>query len=131
MEYDQPIETETYFKKSRASTTNSKKTLQNYSRAKTTLPDDIHYDGEKLFRLFNKPNIMVGVIKFNVEELFLFDWLIDDVVLNNIRKFLFSLQVKRQEGGVETMDEAVDNYNYDNENDRENFCPAMEVDKSE
>lgn len=38
----------------------SKSTLAKYTADKTTLPEDLHYDADKLFRLFIKPKIMVS-----------------------------------------------------------------------
>ena len=43
-----------------AATTLSKTTLAKYTAAKNTLPEDLHYDADKLFRLFIKPKIMVS-----------------------------------------------------------------------
>ena len=43
-----------------AATTLSKSTLAKYTADKTTLPEDLHYDADKLFRLFIKPKIMVS-----------------------------------------------------------------------
>ncbi len=51
---------ESYFKQNpRAATTLSKSTLDKYSKSSTTLPEDLHYDADKLFRLFLKPDMMV------------------------------------------------------------------------
>lgn len=43
-----------------AATTLSKTTLAKYTVDKTTLPEDLHFDADKLFRLFIKPKIMVS-----------------------------------------------------------------------
>ena len=43
-----------------AATTLSKSTLAKYTADKTTLPEDLHYDADKLFRLFIKPKIRVS-----------------------------------------------------------------------
>lgn len=43
-----------------AATTLSKATLAKHTATKTTLPEDLHYDADKLFRLFIKPRIMVS-----------------------------------------------------------------------
>lgn len=44
----------------------SKSTLAKYTADKTTLPEDLHYDADKLFRLFIKPKIMVSGLLTNV-----------------------------------------------------------------
>ena len=49
-----------------AATTLSKSTLAKYTADKTTLPEDLHYDADKLFRLFIKPKIMVSGLLTNV-----------------------------------------------------------------
>lgn len=43
-----------------AATTLSKATLAKHTATKTTLPEDLHYDADKLFRLFIKLRIMVS-----------------------------------------------------------------------
>lgn len=37
------------------------------------------------------------------------------------------LQVKRQQGSSVGVDDEIDNYDYNNENDRENFCADLGV----
>lgn len=37
------------------------------------------------------------------------------------------LQIKRQETGEIGVEDGIQNYDYDNINDRENFCPALGV----
>jgi condensin complex subunit 2 len=59
LKYNEDIDFGSYFKQSRAATTLTKATLDKYSQSQTTLPEDLHYDPDKLFRLFNKPKIMV------------------------------------------------------------------------
>ena len=44
----------------------SKSTLAKYTADKTTLPEDLHYDADKLFRLFIKPKIMVSGLLIDV-----------------------------------------------------------------
>lgn len=48
-----------YFKPSK-SLTLTKSTLTKYSKEKNTLPKDLHYDADKLFRLFCKSQVMVS-----------------------------------------------------------------------
>lgn len=77
-----------YFKPSK-SLTLTKSTLTKYSKEKNTLPKDLHYDADKLFRLFCKSQVMI----------------------------------KRQDTVSEDIDEEIENYNYENPNDKENYCP--------
>ena len=44
---------------SRAATTLTKATLDRYGKAQTTLPEDLHYDADCLFKMFEKPKLMV------------------------------------------------------------------------
>ena len=48
-----------FFKPSK-SLTLTKSTLSKYSKVKNTLPKDLHYDADKLFRLFCKGQVMVS-----------------------------------------------------------------------
>lgn len=46
----------------------------------------------------------------------------------NFKKFhvhviVFALQIKRQDTVSEDIDEEIENYNYENPNDKENYCP--------
>ena len=50
-----------FFKPSK-SLTLTKSTLSKYSKVKNTLPKDLHYDADKLFRLFCKGQVMVSYI---------------------------------------------------------------------
>ena len=61
LEYDVEINFENNFKETRAATTLTKGTLDKYSKSITTLPEDLHYDADKLFRVFIKPKILVGL----------------------------------------------------------------------
>jgi hypothetical protein len=47
-----------------AATTLAKSTLEKFSSAKTTFPEDLHYEADSLFRLFTKPKIMVSFFKY-------------------------------------------------------------------
>ncbi|CAH1783707.1 unnamed protein product [Owenia fusiformis] len=89
---DTEVDFDNYFKESRAATTLAKTTLDKYSKSQTTLPEDLHYEAEKLFRIFIKPKVMV----------------------------------KRQHGTKNDIDDGISNYDYDNANDRENFCPDVD-----
>nr|KAG5690048.1 hypothetical protein BaRGS_009855 [Batillaria attramentaria] len=80
----------TKFKASKA-TALTKATLQKYSKKKTTLPEDLHFQADKLFRLFLRHKIMI----------------------------------KRQVTDAIGVDDGIQNYDYDNANDRENYCPDM------
>ncbi|XP_067656794.1 condensin complex subunit 2-like [Haliotis asinina] len=88
--YHEKADTDASFKASKA-TALTKTTLSRYSKDQTTLPEDLHYDADKLFRPFLKPKIMV----------------------------------KRQQGSSVGVDDEIDNYDYNNENDRENFCADL------
>lgn len=59
IKFDSEVDFTTNFSNGRAATTLSKSTLAKYTADKTTLPEDLHYDADKLFRLFIKPKIMV------------------------------------------------------------------------
>ncbi|KAK6185759.1 hypothetical protein SNE40_007921 [Patella caerulea] len=89
IDYDADVDLEKPFRKSKA-TTLTKATLSKHKKNQTTLPEDQHYDADKLFSLFNKPKIMI----------------------------------KRQTASDVGVDDAVDNYDYDNVNDKDNYCPA-------
>ncbi|XP_061194277.1 condensin complex subunit 2-like [Saccostrea echinata] len=91
IDYDEVMEEKDFAKyfKSSKSITLTKSTLTKYSKEKNTLPKDLHYDADKLFRLFCKSQIMI----------------------------------KRQDTASEDIDEEIENYNYENPNDKENYCP--------
>lgn len=91
--FDEEIDFESKFKPSKA-TTLTKNTLNKYSKDRTTLPKDHHYDADKLFRLF----------------------------------LLKEKMIKRQRSSAD-VDDAIENYDYENTNDRENYCPNDEVDE--
>lgn len=59
LKFDSEVDFANSFAKGRAATTLSKTTLAKYTVDKTTLPEDLHFDADKLFRLFIKPKIMV------------------------------------------------------------------------
>ena len=61
LEYDVEINFENNFKETKKATTLTKGTLDKYSKSLTTLPEDLHYDADKLFRVFIKPKILVSV----------------------------------------------------------------------
>ena len=61
IDYDADIKFEMLFKETRAATTLTKKTLDRYGKSESTLPEDLHYDADKLFRVFIKPKIMVRI----------------------------------------------------------------------
>ncbi|XP_052101083.1 condensin complex subunit 2-like [Mytilus californianus] len=90
MDYEQQIDFDSYFKSSRA-TMLTKATMIKHSKKKNTLPKDLHYDADKLFRLFQKAKVMI----------------------------------KRQNNTNDNVDVdgEIDNYNFDNSNDMENYCP--------
>ena len=60
IKYNEEINFDLYFKETRAATTLSKATLDKYSKTSTTLPEDLHYETEKLFRLFTRSKMMVS-----------------------------------------------------------------------
>ncbi|XP_041370641.1 condensin complex subunit 2-like [Gigantopelta aegis] len=91
IEYDETVDFDLkYFKKSKT-TILTKRTLNGYSKDQTTLPKDLHYDMDKLFKLFCQPKIMI----------------------------------KRQSLEGVGLDDQITNYDYDNTNDRENFCADL------
>lgn len=56
--YEGGVDFESKFKASKA-TSLTKATLQKYCQNKTTLPEDLHFPADKLFRLFHRQKIMV------------------------------------------------------------------------
>ena len=59
IDYDQEVDFDNLFKVSRA-TMLTKSTMMKHSKKKNTLPKDLHYDADKLFRLFQKDKVMVS-----------------------------------------------------------------------
>lgn len=59
LKFDSEVDFANSFAKGRVATTLSKTTLAKYTVDKTTLPEDLHFDADNLFRLFIKPKIMV------------------------------------------------------------------------
>ena len=59
IDYEEQLDFTGYFKASKA-TTLTTATLTKYSKDKNTLPKDLHYDADKLFRLFSKSKVMVS-----------------------------------------------------------------------
>lgn len=59
--YNQQIDFDSFFKPSK-STMLTKATMIKHSKKKKSLPKDLHYDADKLFRLFGKSKIMVSII---------------------------------------------------------------------
>ena len=57
--YEMAGDLEAKFKPSKA-TALTKATLQKYTKKNTTLPEDLHFQADQLFRLFLRQNIMVG-----------------------------------------------------------------------
>lgn len=88
IDYDQEVDFDNLFKVSRA-TMLTKSTMMKHSKKKNTLPKDLHYDADKLFRLFQKDKVMI----------------------------------KRQKSTYDNVDDEIENYNFDNSNDIENYCP--------
>ncbi len=64
IKYSEKVDFDKFFFQSRKgrkkNTTLSKATLDKYSKSKTTLPEDLHYDADKLFRLFSKGKTLVS-----------------------------------------------------------------------
>ncbi|XP_076436005.1 LOW QUALITY PROTEIN: condensin complex subunit 2-like [Babylonia areolata] len=88
--YEKAGDLDSKFKASKA-TALTKATLQKYTKKKTTLPEDLHFQADNLFRLFHRHNIMI----------------------------------KRQDTGTIGIDDGIGTYDYDNANDRENYCPDL------
>ncbi|KAJ7305248.1 hypothetical protein JRQ81_011161 [Phrynocephalus forsythii] len=55
LNFDEEIDFDSLFRKTRAATTLSKSTLESQNKKSTTLPPDFHYDPDNLTRLFLKP----------------------------------------------------------------------------
>ena len=60
IDYKDEVDFDSHLKNTRAATTLTKATLVKYSKSQTTLPKDLHYNGEKLFKLSLKPKLMVS-----------------------------------------------------------------------
>lgn len=88
--YENGGDLDSKFKASKA-TALTKATMQKYSKKKTTLPKDLHFEADKLCRLFLRQKIMI----------------------------------KRQVTDAIGVDDGIQNYDYDNANDRENYCPDI------
>ncbi|XP_013925065.1 PREDICTED: condensin complex subunit 2-like, partial [Thamnophis sirtalis] len=91
--FDEEIDFELHFRKTRAATVLSKSTLQSQNKKSNTLPKDFHYDPDNLTRLFLKPQIR----------------------LSNM-----PLQGRSPS---HNDDDEVGEYDYNNPNDTSNFCP--------
>ncbi|XP_044273327.1 condensin complex subunit 2 [Varanus komodoensis] len=94
--FEDEIEFELHFCKTRAATTLAKSTLGNQSKKSSTLPADFHYDPDKLTRLFLKP-------------------------ANRLWKVPKPLQISSS-----SHDDGVGEYDYNNPNDTSDFCPALQ-----
>ncbi|NXS57228.1 CND2 protein, partial [Brachypteracias leptosomus] len=57
MDFDEEIDFDVYFRKTKASTTLSKSILENQNLKNTTLPADFNYDPKNILQLFLKPNV--------------------------------------------------------------------------
>ncbi|XP_063848247.1 condensin complex subunit 2-like [Scylla paramamosain] len=71
----------------RKTTKLSQATLKTWTKEKTTMPVDLHYEARNFLKLFGRPTVVI--------------------------------QRQRKAAAV---DESINEYNYDNQNDRENFC---------
>ncbi|XP_032084696.1 condensin complex subunit 2 isoform X2 [Thamnophis elegans] len=94
--FDEEIDFELHFRKTRAATVLSKSTLQSQNKKSNTLPKDFHYDPDNLTRLFLKPQIR----------------------LSNM-----PLQGRSPS---HNDDDEVGEYDYNNPNDTSNFCPVAQ-----
>ncbi|XP_058050368.1 condensin complex subunit 2 [Ahaetulla prasina] len=94
--FDEEINFELYFRKTRAATVLSKSTLQSQNKKSNTLPTDFHYDPDNLTRLFLKPQVRVS-----------------------------NMLPQGRSPSHDDNDE-VGEYDYNNPNDTSNFCPAVQ-----
>ncbi|XP_034286659.1 condensin complex subunit 2 [Pantherophis guttatus] len=95
--FDEEIDFELHFRKTRAATVLSKSTLQSQSKKSNTLPTDFHYDPDNLTRLFLKPQIRLS-----------------------------NLLPQGRSPSHHDDDDEVREYDYNNPNDTSNFCPAVQ-----
>ncbi|XP_042893059.1 condensin complex subunit 2-like [Penaeus japonicus] len=79
------------FAVTRKATKLTQTTFKLWSRDKTTLPVDLHYDGRSFTKLFGRPAIII----------------------------------RRQQKAAE-VDDSVQEYDYDNQNDRDNYCADVD-----
>ncbi|XP_071793554.1 condensin complex subunit 2-like [Asterias amurensis] len=59
IDFSQEVDFAKYFSESKAATTLSKATLDKNKKNSNTLPEDLHYDPDDLFKLFLKPNFVI------------------------------------------------------------------------
>ena len=84
IKYHEDVNFDIYFKETRAATTLSKSTLDKYSKSNTTLPEDLHYETDKLFRLFSKSKMMVSGHRIQLN----FSWFpLGQEILENLGKW--------------------------------------------
>ncbi|KAM3830586.1 condensin complex subunit 2 [Vipera latastei] len=98
--FDEEIDFEVYFRKTRAATVLSKSTLESQNKKSNTLPADFHYDPDNLTRLFLKPQIRLSKMSLR----------------------------GCSPGHGDDDDDEVGEYDYNNPNDTSNFCPAAQGD---
>lgn len=87
LSYRDGDESDQLFAVNKKGTKLSQITLKTWTKEKTTMPLDIHFEARNFFKLFGRPAVII----------------------------------QRQRKAA-TVDESVNEYNYDNQNDRENFC---------
>ena len=58
--FEESVDLEWSLKVTRAATTVTKVTLEKHSKQQTTLPEDLHYDGNELMRLSSMPPVMAS-----------------------------------------------------------------------
>lgn len=105
--YDVEQNFESHFKQTRKATTLTRSTLDKYSRSMTTLPESLNYDADRLFRTFGRENLLVCFFAIVAKVM-----------------FFFCLQLKRIATGSDDVEDELVGYNYENENDKNNFCPS-------
>ena len=68
IKYEEDVDFDAKFKQTRAATMLTKATLDRYSKTQTTLPEDLHYDSDKLLKPFLKPKVMVSTKDIHVQD---------------------------------------------------------------
>ncbi|MBN3321338.1 CND2 protein, partial [Atractosteus spatula] len=154
LNFNEDVNFEIYFRKTRAATTNTKSALDTLNK-KTTLPADFHYEPDCLAKLSYKPSntanallveplwrpsknsspkVIVCVsqscetsVSVHVTE-YPNIWSSERALVFLKSGILSKLTKKRISG--DNLEEIGD-YNYDNPNDTANFCPDIEVEDDE
>ncbi|ELU01811.1 hypothetical protein CAPTEDRAFT_224498 [Capitella teleta] len=119
IDYEKEEDLDSKLKKTRAATMLTRATLDRYSKSQTTLPEDLHYETEQLTKPFTKPEIMIYCLVDLPEKKKVSVYMSGDCLENAVKRRCSAPDE------ADDYDDAVGNYDYENANDRDNFCPAV------